>query len=126
MCENPCRSAVSEILRPVRLHQQPFHVQSLKSPFFPVLMLGLNFSKSSSSHLEAIELLTCDWLISNLCYQAIEQVYPIKWLVSVFIFIYISICCCLLVTFFNIVELILSILRFLKYSEFHTRIEIYT
>ncbi len=25
----------------------------------------------------------CDWLISNLCYQAIEQVYLIKWLVSV-------------------------------------------
>ncbi len=34
-------------------HQQPFHVQSLKSPFFPVLMLGLNFSKSSSPHLDA-------------------------------------------------------------------------
>ncbi len=48
VCENPSRSAVSEILRPVRLHQQPFHVQSLKSPFFPVLMLGLNFSTSSS------------------------------------------------------------------------------
>ncbi len=34
-------------------HQQPFHIQSLKSPFFPVLMLGLNFSKSSSPHLDA-------------------------------------------------------------------------
>ncbi len=33
-------------------HQQPFHVQSLKSSFFPVLMLGLNFSKSSSPHLD--------------------------------------------------------------------------
>ncbi len=31
-----------------------------------------------------IELLPCDWLISNLCYQAIEQVYLIKWLVSVY------------------------------------------
>ncbi len=31
VCENPSRSAVCEILRPVRLHQQPFHVQSLKS-----------------------------------------------------------------------------------------------
>ncbi len=28
---------------------------------------------------KCIELLPCDWLISNLCYQAIEQVYLIKW-----------------------------------------------
>ncbi len=27
--------------------------ESLKSPFFPILMLGLNFSKSSSPHLDA-------------------------------------------------------------------------
>ncbi len=26
-----------------------------------------------------IELLSCDWLISDLCYQAIEQVSLIKW-----------------------------------------------
>ncbi len=30
-------------------------------------------------------------LISNLCYQAIEQLYLIKWLVSVYIYIYIYI-----------------------------------
>ncbi len=30
-----------------------------------------------------IELLPCDWLISNVCNQAIEQVYLIKWPVSV-------------------------------------------
>ncbi len=54
--------------------------KSLKSPFFPILMLGLIFSKSSSPHLQ---LLTCDWLISNLCYQAIEQLFLIKWPVSV-------------------------------------------
>ncbi len=30
-----------------------------------------------------IELLPCDWLISDLCYQTIEQVYLIKWSVSV-------------------------------------------
>ncbi len=29
------------------------------------------------------KLLPCDWLISNLCYQVIEQVYLIKWPVSV-------------------------------------------
>ncbi len=38
VCENPSRSAVFEILRPVRLPQQPFHVQShlnpLSSPFW--------------------------------------------------------------------------------------------
>ncbi len=38
---------------------------------------------------KCIELLQCDWLISNLCYQAIEQVYLIKWPVSVYIYIYI-------------------------------------
>ncbi len=32
-----------------------------------------------------IELLPCDWLISNLCYQAAEQVHLIKWPVSVYI-----------------------------------------
>ncbi len=30
------------------------------------------------------ELLPCDWLISNLCYQVIEQAYLIKWPVSVY------------------------------------------
>ncbi len=34
---------------------------------------------------KCIELLPCDWLISNLCYQAIEQVYLIKWPVSVYV-----------------------------------------
>ncbi len=28
---------------------------------------------------KCIDLLPCDWLISNLCYQPIEQVYLIKW-----------------------------------------------
>ncbi len=36
---------------------------------------------------KCIELLPCDWLISNLCYQAIEQVYLIKWLVSVCMYV---------------------------------------
>ncbi len=31
------------------------------------------------------QLLSCDWLISNLFYQAIEQVYLLKWPVSVYI-----------------------------------------
>ncbi len=34
---------------------------------------------------KCIELLPCDWLISSLCYQAIEQVYIIKWSMSVYI-----------------------------------------
>ncbi len=33
---------------------------------------------------KCIELLPCDWLISNLCYQAIKEVYLIKCLVSVY------------------------------------------
>jgi len=88
VCENPSRSAVCEILRPARLTPTTIpRSKSLKSPFFPVLMLGLNFSKSSSPHLDpkCIELLPCDWLISNVCYQAIEQEYLIKWPVSVYI-----------------------------------------
>ncbi len=53
VCENPSRSAVSEILRPARLAPTTIpRSMSLKSPFFPVLMLSLNFSKSSSSHLD--------------------------------------------------------------------------
>ncbi len=48
--ENPSRSAVSEILRPVRLAPTTIpRSKSLKSPFFPILMLGLNFSKLSST-----------------------------------------------------------------------------
>ncbi len=39
-------------------------------------------------HLDVAQLLTCDWLISNLYYQAIEQVYLIKWPVSVYVYIY--------------------------------------
>ncbi len=45
------------------------------------------------------KLLPCDWLISNLCYQVIEQVYLIKWAVSVCVYIYIYmymyICICI-------------------------------
>ncbi len=33
---------------------------------------------------KCIELLPWDWLISNLCYQAIEQMYLIKWPVSIY------------------------------------------
>ncbi len=80
MRENPSRSAVCEILRPARLAPTTIPCsKSLKSPYFPILMLGLNFSKSFSPHLDA----QMD-LVSNLCYQAIEQVYLIKWPVSVY------------------------------------------
>ncbi len=54
VCENPSRSAIFEILRSARLAPTTIpRSKSLKSPFFPVLMLGLNFSKSSSPHLDA-------------------------------------------------------------------------
>ncbi len=45
---NPSRSAVLEILRPARMAPTTIpRSKSLKSPFFPILMLGLNFSKYS-------------------------------------------------------------------------------
>ncbi len=34
---------------------------------------------------KCIELPPCDWLISNLCYHAIERVYLVKWPVSVYV-----------------------------------------
>ncbi len=37
---------------------------------------------------KCIELCDCDWLNSNLCYHAIEQVYLIKWPASIYIYIY--------------------------------------
>ncbi len=52
--ENLSRSAVSEIIRPARLAPTTIpHSKSLKSPFFLILMLGLNFNKSSLPHLDA-------------------------------------------------------------------------
>ncbi len=49
--ENLSRSTVFEILRPARLAPTTIpRSKSLKSPFFPILMLGLNFSKSSLPH----------------------------------------------------------------------------
>ncbi len=46
---------------------------------------------------KCVELLPCDWLISNVCYQAIEQVYLIKWPVGwqvkyIYIYIHINKC----------------------------------
>ncbi len=54
VCEYPSRSSVLEILRAAHLAPTTIpRSKSLKSPFFPILMLGLNFSKSSSPHLDA-------------------------------------------------------------------------
>ncbi len=48
------KSAVLEILRAARLAPTTIPCsKSFKSPFFPVLMLGFNFSKLSSPHLDA-------------------------------------------------------------------------
>ncbi len=55
---------------------------------------------------KCIELLPCYWLISNLCYQAIEQVYLIKWPVSAYVYIYIYIYMyILLLLFYSVVEI---------------------
>ncbi len=40
---------------------------------------------------KCIELLPCDWLISNLCYQAIDQVHLIKWPMSVYVCVWLQI-----------------------------------
>ncbi len=49
--KNPSRSAVFKILRPARLAPTTIaSSKSLKSPFFPILMFGLNFSRLSSPH----------------------------------------------------------------------------
>ncbi|KAG8576659.1 hypothetical protein GDO81_009926 [Engystomops pustulosus] len=46
--ENPSRSAVSEILRPALLTPTTMpRSKALKSPFFPILMLGLNCRRLS-------------------------------------------------------------------------------
>ncbi len=54
VCENPSRSASVWNTQTSRLAPTTIpRSKSLKSPFFPVLTLGLNFSKSSSPHLDA-------------------------------------------------------------------------
>ncbi len=73
--ENPSRSAVFEILRRARL--APTTIPRSKS-----------LSSRSDARFELQQAVftpisPCDWLISNLCYQAIEQVHLIKWPVSV-------------------------------------------
>ncbi len=53
VCENPSR--ISSFWNTQTSPSAPTTIprsESLKSPFFPVLMLGLNFSKSSSPHLD--------------------------------------------------------------------------
>ncbi len=65
-------------------HSTFSHLNPLSSPFWCSVW---TFSKSSSPTSRCLnpEMLPCDWLISNLCYQAIEQVYLIKWPVSVYL-----------------------------------------
>ncbi len=55
-------------------------------------MLKLQQVIFTTPHPKGIELLPCDWLISNLCYQAIEQVYLIKWPVSVCVYVRLAGC----------------------------------
>ncbi len=75
MRENPSRSAVFEILIPG--HLAPTNIsrsKSLKSLFFLILMLGLNFSKSSSPHLDAwMHWLAAMWLAD------LQFVLPSNW-----------------------------------------------
>ncbi len=69
-------------------HQQPFHIQSHLNPLSSPFWCSVWTSESHLHHIQmpkCIELLPCDWLIGNLCYKAIEQVYLIKWPVSVYV-----------------------------------------
>ncbi len=63
--ENLSRAAVFEILRPAHLAPTTIpRSKSLKSLCFPILMLSLNFSKSSSPHLDAwMHLVAVMWLV---------------------------------------------------------------
>ncbi len=64
------------------------------------------------------ELLPCDWLISNLCYQAIEQVYLIKWLVSIYIYIYSHSVSLVLCELFNVIVVCLAAILFFVHLDF--------
>ncbi len=67
-------------------HQQPFHVQSHLNPLFPHSDARFEIQQvvfTTSKCLNA-----CDWLISNLLHQVIEQVYLIKRPVSVYTYIH--------------------------------------
>ncbi len=71
-------------------HQQPFHIQSHLNPLSSPFWCSVWTSASRLHHIKipkCIELLPFDWLISNLCYQAIEQVYLIKWPVNIYIYV---------------------------------------
>ncbi len=46
-----------------------------------------------------IEMLPCDWLISNLRYQAIKQMFLIKWPVSVCV----CVCVCVYIYIYNLI-----------------------
>ncbi len=70
------------------------HTLVVTSGYLSYCCLSIISNQSAHSPLtsdinKTISSLSCDWLISNLCYQAIEQVYLIKWPVSVYIYIYI-------------------------------------
>ncbi len=62
-------------------HKQTFHTQSHLKPLSSPFWCSVWTSESHLHHIlmpKCIELLPCDWLIINLCYQTIEQVYLIK------------------------------------------------
>ncbi len=59
-------------------NQQPFHVQNHLKPLFSPFWCSVWTSANRLHHIQMpkyVELLPCDWLISNWCNQAIEQMY---------------------------------------------------
>ena len=90
VCENPRRSAVSEIFKPPRLAPTVIpQSKSLRSHFFPILTFGLKNSWTSWPCLHAFMHLVAATLvlplIKYLHYQAGVQVYLIKCSVCVYL-----------------------------------------
>jgi len=69
-CENPTRSAVSEILRPARLAPTPYHIQSHLNHLNSSFWCSVSTSADRLDHVympKCTELLQCDWLFRNVC-----------------------------------------------------------
>lgn len=74
VCDNPDGSAVSQT-SPAMMPR----FKSLKSPFFPIVMLSWVGCHDNVYMSKRIELLHSDWFIRCLHLQAVEQVPLIKW-----------------------------------------------
>lgn len=79
-CNNPCRSAVYEILWPAWLvPTTTTHSESRQSLFFPILMFTVYLCESSSPRLHGVHWVAAMWLLSYLFVLTSSWTfYPIK------------------------------------------------